>query len=119
MTCAAGEEITISYTSLEELRPDRRALLLDSYFFDIDPETPAEPPKPLAVHRLPTARAACLRVGEAVGGADVGDVVRVYEAPPSPLDPDRLQLTAVLGARLRPPPRCREAHHVHCDAQRS
>ncbi len=80
---------------LDELRPDRRAMLRENYFFDIDAGAPTSPPRPLATCPLPGPRSD--RGPPIIDGV----VVRVYEEPPSPLDPDAEEITAVLGARVR------------------
>ena len=92
MRPCAGEEITISYALLHELRPERRATLRECYFFDIDPGAPTTPPAPLATCCLPAPRSG--RGPPLINGV----VVRVYEEPPWPQDPDAQETTAVLGA---------------------
>ena len=92
----AGEEITITYVELDELRPDRRSMLRESYFFDIDPGAPTTPPEPLTMYHLPGPRTA--RGPPLVDGV----VVRVYKQPPSPLDTDAEAITAVIGVIICP-----------------
>jgi len=91
---SAGQKITISYMELDALRPDRRAMLRENYFFDIDLGAPTSPPRPLATCHLPGPRR-----GHGPPVVD-GVVVRVYEEPPSPLDTDAEEITAVLGTHL-------------------
>ena len=108
VSACAGEESTISYAQLHELRPERRATLRECYFFDIDPGAPTAPPEPLMICSLPGPRSAG-RGPPVVNGV----VVRVYEEPPWPLDPDAQEITAVLGAH--PPIMAPRA--VHCLAR--